>query len=158
MKMPDFEVWADVLNGESRKDIEIALNDAFSQGRALGHREGYEEGLNTGWAREQDRELAIRESRKQIGGLVASATMKVLGELKTEFTKAEVLLKSERDKELARLGVKLVAHRPPIEQDHGAITPERETRKQQEADAKVMEVVKKVVEQYAVALNNLKDR
>lgn len=73
--LPDFEEWA--LNALDEGDpswrteldwriepvIIEALKQAFDQGRSLGRREGYEEGINRGWAIEQDKEYA-KNSRK----------------------------------------------------------------------------------------------
>lgn len=82
MKMPDFYKWAKNLiirqqisiNYASNKvvdrtvnvlrnEIQIALKQAFDQGCHLGRREGYEEGLNRGWAIEQDKDSsAIKQT------------------------------------------------------------------------------------------------
>jgi hypothetical protein len=59
MKMPDFKEWVKSLmslppHSNHPSSIEQALKDAFDQ--------GYHLGLNQGWAIEQDKEYANKES------------------------------------------------------------------------------------------------
>lgn len=45
--MPDFVEWSKHIL--DRTDVAIALEQAFAQGRALGHREGFKDGKFSGW-------------------------------------------------------------------------------------------------------------
>lgn len=45
--MPDFVEWSKHIF--DRVDVMIALEQAFNQGRALGHREGFQDGKLNGW-------------------------------------------------------------------------------------------------------------
>ena len=53
---PDFEEWAsNLLSGRAHvTDWENALRQAYEQGRTLGYRDGYDHGMNVGWAEIQD--------------------------------------------------------------------------------------------------------
>lgn len=60
--MPDFKGWSHnvvIMTVENGKlittGIEEALKQAFQQGQALGHRQGYNEGLEMGWWQQQDK-------------------------------------------------------------------------------------------------------
>lgn len=65
MTMPDFRTWAENVSIKTKRELDDnisrALEEAFNQGFALGDRQGYERGLNRGWAIEQDK---ILENRK----------------------------------------------------------------------------------------------
>ncbi len=61
--LPDFEVWADLIKDKPLGVVKSALKQVFYQGYHLGRREGYEEGLNRGWAIEQDKDSsAMRQT------------------------------------------------------------------------------------------------
>ena len=65
MTMPDFDEWARLNFPRSssldQQRMGSYLKQAFEQGRVLGHREGYEEGLNKGWSDQMDKEYKDRE-------------------------------------------------------------------------------------------------
>lgn len=58
MVMPDFDTWADLLtDGYKSVKISEALRQAFEQ--------GYQLGLNQGWAIEQDKDYANKEKNSE---------------------------------------------------------------------------------------------
>lgn len=72
MTEPNFEKWGFILSlasKEPRASLELTitngLKEAFDQGYQLGRIEGYEEGLNKGWAIEQDKEYVDKEGNKE---------------------------------------------------------------------------------------------
>jgi len=64
MNEPDFDQWASNIEHHPRNYvslqtlISLALKDAYKQGKSLGYREGYQVGLEKGWAIEQDKHNA----------------------------------------------------------------------------------------------------
>ena len=53
---PDFEIWAYKMKSPdtSHTDFVSDLKELFNQARSLGHREGFDHGVNTGWCEIQD--------------------------------------------------------------------------------------------------------
>jgi hypothetical protein len=72
MELPDFNKWAQnvvstgIKNSDFEIAIELAIKEAFYQGKALGHRKGYEDGLDNGWWKEQERSKSKRTTKTKI--------------------------------------------------------------------------------------------
>ena len=59
MKMPNYTEWAWAITSETYCEniehrIARSLKDAFDQGRALGRLEGYDDGRDNSWWKEQE--------------------------------------------------------------------------------------------------------
>lgn len=50
--LPDFVEWSKCVL--DRTDVAIALEQAFNQGRQLGHREGFDDGRKNGWIQDME--------------------------------------------------------------------------------------------------------
>lgn len=65
---PDFEQWAlSIIRNcygcsPDVSEISEGLKQSYEQGIALGDRQGYERGLNIGWAIEQDKDVSNKKS------------------------------------------------------------------------------------------------
>lgn len=73
MTLPDFEEWAEscIDNGEGGYSATVVyvaegLQQAYEQGKTLGYREGYENGVNYGWVDVQDADTEwVNENTKK---------------------------------------------------------------------------------------------
>lgn len=56
---PDWVEWSKKLL--DREDVAIALEQAFSQGKALGYRQGWKDGAEKGWQKHWDDDYAKKD-------------------------------------------------------------------------------------------------
>jgi flagellar biosynthesis/type III secretory pathway protein FliH len=69
MTEPDFDQWAhNIYLYYSIAKVAEALKQSYEQGYHLGKREGYEVGLEQGWAIEQDNEISRERQRRGLPG------------------------------------------------------------------------------------------
>lgn len=65
---PDYHKLAGMINTLLKQgrlgDVEVELHKLYQQGYYLGRREGYQDGLDNGWAKEQDRAELLKELRE----------------------------------------------------------------------------------------------